>query len=53
MNAHEFINCELEIDLNNPYVSIKKENVGIVDDRDDAANNGPLKDLIMCKLVIW
>lgn len=32
MGALEFINRELEFDLNNPYVPIEKENVGVVDE---------------------
>ena len=25
MNAHEFVDCELEFDLNNSYIPIKEE----------------------------
>ena len=36
MNAHEFINYELEVDLNNPYICIEDELISILDERGDA-----------------
>ena len=32
MNAHEFINCNMESDLNNPYVHIEEEIKGMLDE---------------------
>ena len=44
MYAHEFINYELEFDLNNPYILHEKVMQMIMN---------PLKKLTMCKLVMW
>ena len=57
MNAHKLINYELECDLNNPYIPIKEELIGMLDERDGAhimmqLTMNPLKKLIMCKLVM-
>ena len=56
MNAHEFINYELEFDINNPYIPIEEELIGMLDERDDAHMTqltiNPLKKLTMCKLVM-
>jgi hypothetical protein len=43
MNAHEFIKYELEIDLNNPYIPIQEEIIGMLDKEDDATNNEPIE----------
>lgn len=45
MNAHEFINNELEFDLNNSYVLIEEEIIGILDERNDATDNEPIKEI--------
>jgi hypothetical protein len=39
MSAHEFINYELEFDPNNPYTPIEEKIIGMLDERDDAADN--------------
>ena len=39
MNAHEFIDYELEFDLSNPYIPIEEESIGMLDERDDAIEN--------------
>lgn len=53
INAYEFINYELEFDLNNPYTTNEEEIITILDERDDATNNKSIKKLIIYKLVIW
>lgn len=45
MNAHEFINNELELDLNNSYVLIEEEIIGMFDERNDATDNEPTKEI--------
>ena len=52
MNAHEFINYELEFDLNNPYIPIKKEITCMLDGGGDVVVMNPLKKLTMYKLVM-
>ena len=37
MNAHEFINYELEFELNNPYIPIEKETICMLDEGGDVA----------------
>ena len=44
MNAHEFINYELEYDLNNPYKHAG-EIISMLDERDDVADNEPLEEV--------
>jgi hypothetical protein len=39
MNAHDFINYEVEFDLHNPYIPIMKEIIHMLDDKDDAVDN--------------
>jgi hypothetical protein len=41
INTHEFINYELEYNLNNPYRPTKEEIIGMLDERDDVTNNEP------------
>ena len=43
MNTHEFINYELEFDLNNPHMLMKEEIIGMLDERDDAIDNEPIE----------
>jgi hypothetical protein len=45
MNAHEFIKYELEFDLNNPYIPIEEEIIGMLDKGDDATNNEPIENV--------
>jgi hypothetical protein len=45
MNAHEFINEELEFDLNNPYIPIEEEIIHTLDKRDDAVDNEPIEEV--------
>jgi hypothetical protein len=45
MNAHEFINYELEFDPNNPYIPIKEEIIGMLDGRGDAVDNEPIEEV--------
>ena len=44
MNAHEFINYKLEFDLNHPYIPTEEEIISVLDERDDVANNEPIKE---------
>ena len=53
MNAHEFINYELEFDLNSLYILIKKEIISMHDGEGDAVDKEPIEVLTMCKLVMW
>ena len=39
MNTHEFITFELDFDLNNPYLPIEEEIIGILDDKYNAIDN--------------
>jgi hypothetical protein len=45
MNAYEFINYEMEIDLNNPYVLFEERVIGMLDERDDAIDNDPIEEV--------
>ena len=46
MNAHEFINYELEFDLKSSYIAIVEENIGMLDGRDEAvADNEPIEEV--------
>ena len=45
LNAHEFINYALKFDPNNPYISIKDEIIGMLDERDDVVNNEPIEEV--------
>ena len=47
MNYHEFINYELEFYLNNPYILIQEEILSMLDERDDAANNVHIGDVVV------
>ncbi len=38
MNAHEFINYDVESTLSNPYVPIEDEIIDMLDAKDDATN---------------
>jgi hypothetical protein len=49
MNTHEFINY----DLKNPTYLLRKELTGVLDERDDIANNEFIEELALCKLVMW
>jgi hypothetical protein len=42
-----------KIDLDKSYIPIEEEIIGMLDERDDATNNDPLRELTKCKLVIW
>ena len=44
MNAHEFINYELEFDINDPYIPTE-ENRGMLDEGDDATNNELIEEV--------
>jgi hypothetical protein len=52
MDAHEFIDYELEFDLNNPYILIEEEIIGMLDEGGDVVDKEPIEVLTMCKLVI-
>ena len=41
MNAHEFINYELEFDFNKFQIPIKEEIIGVLDERNGATVNEP------------
>jgi len=41
--GHEFINYELEFDLNKPYISIEEDIICMLDGRGDAAGNRPIE----------
>jgi hypothetical protein len=44
LNAHEFINNELEFDLNSSYIAIAEKIIGMLDERDVAvADNESIK----------
>lgn len=45
MNAHEFINYELEYDLNNPCIPIAEEITGMLDEGDDATHNDRVEEV--------
>ena len=45
MNAHEFIDYELEFDLDNPCIPLEEEIIGVFDERDDAIDNEPLEEV--------
>ena len=45
MNAHEFINYEVEFTLNNLYIPIEKEIISMLDARDDATDNKPIEEV--------
>ena len=45
MNAHEFINYALEFDLNNSYIPIEEEIIGMLDGKDDATDNEPIEEV--------
>ena len=45
INAHEFINKELKLDLTDSYKLIEDEIIGMIDKREDAVNNGSIKDV--------
>ena len=47
MNAHEFINYELEFDLNNPYIPPKEEFISMFVGRGDAADNVQISDVMV------
>lgn len=42
MNAHGFINYELEYDLNNSHILNEEEIIGILGEGDDASDNAKL-----------
>ena len=44
MNAHDFINYELEFDLINHYIPIEEEILDMLDESDDAANNDSIEE---------
>ena len=39
MNAHKFINYDLDLDPNNPYIHAEDEIIGRLDERNDAVDN--------------
>ena len=45
MNAHEFINNDLEFDVNNLYIPITGVFKGMLDERDVATNNEPMEEV--------
>jgi hypothetical protein len=45
MNAHEFINYELEFDINNPCIAIKDEIIGMLDAGGDVSDNEPIEEV--------
>jgi hypothetical protein len=45
MNSHEFINHKLKFNLNNPYITIEKEIMSILDDKDGATNSELIKEV--------
>ena len=45
MNAHEFIDYELEFDLSNPYMPIEEKIIGMLDERDDAIDNEHVEEV--------
>ena len=47
MNAHEFINYELEFDLNNPYIPIEEEVIGMLNGG-DTTHNEPIEESWQC-----
>ena len=44
MNARDFIVYELEFDLNNPYIHIEEEIIGMIDERNHAIDHEPNKE---------
>lgn len=42
--VHEFINYEVEFDLNNPCIAIEKEFISMLDVRDDGFEHEPIED---------
>ena len=51
MNAHEFINNELDFDLMNPYAHTEEEIISKLDGGCDAVDNEPIKEAYMCKFM--
>ena len=47
MNAHEFINYELEFNPNNPYIPIKEEIIGMLDGGGDVVDNVQISDVVI------
>ena len=45
MNTHEFINYELEFDLNNSYIPTEEEIIGMLDEGGDAADNECMEEV--------
>ena len=46
----------MEFELNNPYILIEQEIIGMLDERDDAIDNECIKEvgmLTMFKLAMW
>lgn len=55
INAHEFINYELEFDLNKPYISTNEEIIDMFDERDDITNNKSIEkadNVQICDMVV-
>ena len=44
-NACQFINYEHKFDLNNPYIPIEEEYVGLVDEWNDAHKNEAIEEV--------
>jgi hypothetical protein len=44
MNVYEFINYELDFDMDNPHIHVEEEILGILDEIDDATGNEPIKE---------
>ena len=45
MIEHEFVNYELEFDLNNPYIPIEEEIIGMLDEINDAIDNEHVEEV--------
>ena len=45
MDAHEFINYELEFDLNNSYLPNEEDIIGMLDEGDDVAENEHIEEV--------
>lgn len=50
MNAYEFMNYEIEFDLNNPYMSIEEEMIGMLD-QNESSYNVQIGDMVFNRVV--
>lgn len=53
MNAHKFVNYELEYNLIIPYIHTEEEIIDMLDERDDVADNGLLEKVDNVQMVMW